>query len=119
MVPEPSVMSAALRRLTVGPRTWRVGAALSVRSMSTFNGLYHTGGQANAMRRRMAPKVYDAATDDENKDEYTGKFIKGEVLDYAINLRTSRPGTVIDIPYELTLTESLHEFWQSCEWCRS
>lgn len=36
-----------------------------------------------------------------------------QVLDYAINLRTSRPGTEIKIPYELTLTESLHEFWQS------
>lgn len=36
-----------------------------------------------------------------------------QVLDYAINLRTSRPGTEVDIPYELTLTESLSEFWQS------
>ena len=105
---EPSMMSAALRRLTVGPCTRRVGA-----SMSTFNGLYHTAGQTSAMRRRFAPKVYDAAAVDESKDEYTGRFMKGEVLDYAINLRTSRPGTVIDIPYELTLTESLHEFWQS------
>ncbi len=41
------------------------------------------------------------------------KFMKGEVLDYSINLRTSRPGTEIKIPYELTLTESLSEFWQS------
>jgi len=36
-----------------------------------------------------------------------------QVLDHSINLRTSRPGTEIKVPYELTLTESLHDFWQS------
>jgi hypothetical protein len=36
-----------------------------------------------------------------------------QVLDHSINLRTSRPGTEIKVPYELTLTESLSDFWQS------
>lgn len=34
-------------------------------------------------------------------------------MDYSINLRSSRPGTEIKVPYELTLTESLSDFWQS------
>eukprot|EP00569_Conticribra_weissflogii_P007126 CAMPEP_0171344752 /NCGR_PEP_ID=MMETSP0878-20121228/20059_1 /TAXON_ID=67004 /ORGANISM="Thalassiosira weissflogii, Strain CCMP1336" /LENGTH=447 /DNA_ID=CAMNT_0011848013 /DNA_START=258 /DNA_END=1601 /DNA_ORIENTATION=+ len=49
----------------------------------------------------------------ESKEGGADKFIKGEVLDYSINLRTARPGTYIKIPYELTLTESLSDFWQS------
>jgi hypothetical protein len=40
------------------------------------------------------------------------KFMKRKGLDQAINLRASRRGTEIKIPYELTLTESLSAFWQ-------
>jgi hypothetical protein len=37
-----------------------------------------------------------------------------QVLDYAIDLRTqSRPGKEIASPYEITLTEALHDFWQA------
>ena len=40
-------------------------------------------------------------------------FIQGEVLDLAVDLRSLRPGDKLDIPYELTVSESLHDFWQS------
>ncbi|KAL7489564.1 hypothetical protein ACHAW6_015220 [Cyclotella cf. meneghiniana] len=86
------------------------------RGMSTVKGLYST--------KRMNPLLQKSASDDdgkkgpqrangEDKHEYSDKFMKGEVLDHSINLRTSRPGTEIKVPYELTLTESLHDFWQS------
>jgi len=99
-----------------------------MRPMSTYNGLYNPGHTKASMSRRKTsieePQhdvIYvekgassaNGRIDEESKSEYSGKFMKGEVLDYAINLRTCRPGTEIDIPYELTLTESLHEFWQS------
>ena len=32
--------------------------------------------------------------------------IKGEVLDYAVDLRQSRPGDIISIPYEITISEA-------------
>jgi hypothetical protein len=32
--------------------------------------------------------------------------IKGEVLDYAVDLRNSRPGDIINIPYEITISEA-------------
>jgi len=87
------------------------------RLMSTSSGLYNPGHTKAMDRRRVAPRVHesvDEASDmNEGKDDFSGKTMKGEVLDYAINLRTCRPGTEIEIPYELTLTESLHEFWQS------
>ena len=35
------------------------------------------------------------------------KFVKGEVLDHAVDLRTARPGDRIHIPYELTISGAL------------
>ena len=46
--------------------------------------------------------------------EFTeNKFIHGETLNLAADLRTFRPGDKLEIPYELTVTESMQEFWQS------
>lgn len=39
--------------------------------------------------------------------------VRGEVLDLAADLRNFRPGDRLNIPYELTVSESLQEFWQS------
>lgn len=41
-------------------------------------------------------------------------YMKGQILDYAIDLRKhSRPGKEIVSPYEITLTEAVHDFWQA------
>ena len=37
----------------------------------------------------------------------------GEIVDQAIDLKTVRPGDVINIPYEVTISHSLRDFWQS------
>jgi acyl dehydratase len=39
--------------------------------------------------------------------------IRGEILDLAADLRQFRPGDKLDIPYELTVSEAMQEFWQS------
>lgn len=39
--------------------------------------------------------------------------IVGEVIDRALNLTNIRPGEVIDIPYEVTISHSMRDFWQS------
>ncbi|KAL7534298.1 hypothetical protein ACHAWF_004791 [Thalassiosira exigua] len=92
---------------------------ISMGFSSSSGGLYNPG---NAKIKRKKPRIYSSEETTSTNDGTSGtgkkaseshKFMKGEVLDYAINLRTCRPGTVIEIPYELTLTESLHEFWQS------
>eukprot|EP00551_Chaetoceros_affinis_P010699 CAMPEP_0203675752 /NCGR_PEP_ID=MMETSP0090-20130426/21984_1 /ASSEMBLY_ACC=CAM_ASM_001088 /TAXON_ID=426623 /ORGANISM="Chaetoceros affinis, Strain CCMP159" /LENGTH=375 /DNA_ID=CAMNT_0050542065 /DNA_START=22 /DNA_END=1146 /DNA_ORIENTATION=+ len=40
-------------------------------------------------------------------------FITGEVLDHAVDLRNSRPGDRIDVPYELTITDAMQGLWNS------
>jgi acyl dehydratase len=38
-------------------------------------------------------------------------LLKGIVLDHAVDLRSARPGDRLDIPYELTVSETLQDFW--------
>ena len=45
-----------------------------------------------------------------------GVFLEGQVFDLAADLRTFRPGSKLDIPYELTVSESMQDFWQSVRW---
>jgi acyl-ACP thioesterase len=35
------------------------------------------------------------------------------MLNLAADLRTVRPGDKLEIPYELTVSESMQDFWQS------
>jgi hypothetical protein len=42
-----------------------------------------------------------------------GVLLEGQVFDLAADLRTFRPGSKLDIPYELTVSESMQDFWQS------
>lgn len=39
------------------------------------------------------------------------RLLQGQVLDHAVDLRNVRPGDRVDIPYELTVTETLQDFW--------
>lgn len=41
------------------------------------------------------------------------KFIKPVIIDHAINLQKVRPGEIISVPYELTITSSFRDMWQS------
>jgi len=41
------------------------------------------------------------------------RSVRGEVLNLAADLRTFSPGDRLEIPYELTITESMFDFWQS------
>lgn len=40
-----------------------------------------------------------------------GKFLKGSTIDHAVDLNSLRPGDRLDIPYEMTVTDALVEFW--------
>jgi len=39
--------------------------------------------------------------------------IVGEIIDHAIDLTKARPGETIDVPYEVTISDSFRDFWQS------
>eukprot|EP01038_Epipyxis_sp_PR26KG_P006266 gene6266-8630_t len=56
------------------------------------------------------PEVLSA----ENKNASTvTNNIRGEIIDQAIDLKNIRPGETIDVPYEVTISHSLRDFWQS------
>lgn len=46
-------------------------------------------------------------------ENVTGDEVTGEMLDSAMDLRNARPGEVITVPYELTFSHSLRDFWQA------
>ncbi len=39
--------------------------------------------------------------------------IKGKTVETAIDLKKARPGDVIEVPYELTISSAFRDFWQS------
>ena len=43
--------------------------------------------------------------------------VRGEVVDVGVNLQNARPGDVIEVPYELTVTEGIKEFWAGAFYC--
>lgn len=42
-----------------------------------------------------------------------GDFIKGDIIDHTVDLTKARPGDVIEVPYEVTISHSFRDFWQS------
>lgn len=45
--------------------------------------------------------------------EFSEKGVLGEIIDQALDISSTRPGTVIDVPYEVTISNSMRDFWQS------
>ena len=39
------------------------------------------------------------------------KMVRGKVLDHSIDLRRVRPGDRVDIPYQITVSETMQDFW--------
>lgn len=39
--------------------------------------------------------------------------VVGEVIDNAVNLMGARPGDSVEVPYEITVSPSFRDFWQS------
>jgi acyl dehydratase len=71
---------------------------LSSRSLSQLNG----------MLQPETPKNQEESADSSRPPKL---LQQGFVLDHAIDLRNVRPGDRIDIPYELTISETMQDFW--------
>jgi len=39
------------------------------------------------------------------------KMIRGQVLDHSIDMKRVRPGDRVDIPYQITVSETMQDFW--------
>lgn len=56
---------------------------------------------------------YQVANISDNYKFVLGNFVKGEIIDQSIDLRSARPGDIINVPFEITVTQSYRDFWQS------
>jgi hypothetical protein len=80
--------------------------------------LQHTRLVLLSQRRRSYRRFLSSAVNgfritEEPDAKKAGNWIQGQVLDMAADLRTFRPGDKLDIPYEMTVSESMQDFWQS------
>jgi hypothetical protein len=58
-------------------------------------------------------KVSHGETSSKSSGGTKQSTIIGEIIDNAIDLRNIRPGETIEVPYELTISNSMRDFWQS------
>lgn len=56
----------------------------------------------------------ETPTTSSSSSGHSTSLLEGLVLHHAVDLRAVRPGDRIQIPYELTVTESMQDFWFSC-----
>lgn len=56
---------------------------------------------------------YKVATIPDNYRLVLGSFVKGEIIDQSTDLRSARPGDVVNVPFEITVNQSFRDFWQS------
>jgi len=87
---------------------------------SIFSRLYYVGRQSRILDtiqksqrltfqevKKSASRSFSSFPDDIQLGLSDGAFIHGEVLDHAVDLRYSRPGDRIKVPYELTITDAM------------
>jgi acyl dehydratase len=74
--------------------------------VSTARYLSHS--QLNGMYQHQP----ETPKDQEESSDASSNFLQqGFVLDHAVDLRNVRPGDRVDIPYELTISETMQDFW--------
>ncbi|KAG7370160.1 hypothetical protein IV203_027906 [Nitzschia inconspicua] len=101
-LPPNGTPSQAISSQTTNDSAAREGAISPATPQNVFDGTPIKNGTSDTDSDSEAPS-----------DENRNRSIRGEVLDLAADLRNFRPGDRLDIPYELTVSESMQEFWQS------
>jgi acyl dehydratase len=76
-------------------------------SLSLFRSLSSHDQQVNG--RLSVPSVPTKSSPDNGAR--SKRLLEGVVLDHAVDLQNVRPGDRLDIPYELTVSETLPDFW--------
>lgn len=98
-----SLLQTTLRRsvrsfLTSTLPTWR--RSLSSKSSDSFDSFYQVAG----------PNPGDKTS---SVHTTLGTTIRGEIIDNAVDIKNVRPGERIEVPYEVTVSPSFRDFWQS------
>ena len=118
-------------RLSIGSsRTGHVAFRLERRCVSATAAILHNlNGISHSLESRTKTPEIDREllkqehNEDPSTSAETGKptpstktthFLKGKALDHAIDLRNVRPGDRLDVPYELTVSETLQDLWFTC-----
>jgi len=91
---------------TVRIRQWKSLSALCSSQMLRILPVRSFSHQING-------KIKEEEPDKPNSDASARhqSFLKGIVLDHAVNLQNVRPGDRVDIPYEVTISETMQDFW--------
>ena len=92
---------------TISPSSYR----RFIQRIHRYRSTHVNGYVAAAAESISSPPTPIISTTTQETTEH--KFIHGETLNMAADLRTFRPGDKLEIPYELTVAESMQEFWQS------
>lgn len=58
-------------------------------------------------------RVSDLKHSEDGKQTLFSHVVKGEIIDQSVDLKNVRPGETIEVPYEVTVSHSLRDFWQS------
>jgi hypothetical protein len=83
-----------------------------MRSIKIKNGI-KTIGKLNFRYLSTYDSFYKVNRQDNKPYEPPSLTVKGEIIDHAVDMRNVRPGETIEIPYEVTISHSLRDFWQS------
>jgi hypothetical protein len=59
------------------------------------------------------PSILGTSETTTSNQSSNNDWIQGETLNLAADLRTFRPGDKLEIPYEMTISEGMQDFWQS------
>jgi hypothetical protein len=105
----------SLRRVLT--RTTIAHAQQTTPTTNTISHRNNTCIRSSSVQRRPFTPRFSSSSSYNSKDGDSGNsssdlrsssgFIHGEVLDRAVDLRHSRPGDRIDVPYEITVTDAM------------
>jgi hypothetical protein len=111
------LLSALLTMMSASLSARKAAAALATRNVSSFSASTRRAfSSRHLLNGQLAAKDNDAPATSEAPAAMTSskskaRMLKGIVLDHSIDLRHLRPGDQLDIPYELTVSETLQDFW--------
>lgn len=97
--------------MTIMIRLKPVGRPLLSIDMLTHIGLFRLISSGQPTGRLSEVSTDEKASSGKNRSH---GLLEGVELDHAVDLRNVHPGDRVDIPYEMTVTESLQEFWFAC-----
>lgn len=103
----------------------KVGLATVCHAEKMWKRFAVRGGTSGLSRRTLSSRtingfVVGTDLDDQsaNEESTSGNtsskmrnMIRGQVLDHSIDLRRVRPGDRVDIPYQITVSETMQDFW--------